>query len=441
MMLAVDELKLMQGPGSPLSKEANNLICRTGPGTTMGEVVRRYWVPALLSWELPEPDCAPVQVRLLGEDLVAFRDTKGRVGIVQWWCPHRGTPLWMARNEEEGLRCLYHGWKFDVSGQCVDQMNEPKEAQYRDRVRLVSYPTVEMGDIVWAYMGPPEKRPPEPKFEFTQVPESHRQVSKVIQECNWVQAVEGGIDPAHARALHGAIKDDEDEGWGLPPSSPFMLASAGRYYVEHTDYGHRFWEVTRMQNGDSHVMAHHFVMPWTQIRAHTVRGNLVPGHFYVPIDDENCMVWNWVYSFTDEPLSEWTLWYEDNASGNGPAHVDQTTFRSFPNKENNWGLDREAQRTVSYSGVKGINVQDRLVQEGVGPIVDRSRENLGQSDLPIIGVRKKLMEGVTLVSDEGDPAGVSTSYYELRAFEKVYPAETDWKAETLKIMYPQTIGS
>ena len=110
-----------------------------------------------------------------------------------------------------------------------------------------------------------------------------------------------------------------------------------------------------MQNGDNHVMAHHFVMPWTQIRAHTVRGNLVPGHFYVPIDDENCMVWNWVYSFTDEPLSEWTLWYEDNASGNGPAHVDQTTFRSYPNRENNWGLDRDAQRTVSYSGVKGIN--------------------------------------------------------------------------------------
>jgi hypothetical protein len=262
----------------------------------------------------------------------------------------------------------------------------------------------------------------------------------VIQECNWVQAVEGGIDPSHARALHGAIKDDEDGGWGLGPSSPFMRAAAGRYYVEHMDYGHRFWEVARLENGDTHIMAHHFVMPWTQIRAHTVKGNLVPGHFYVPIDDENCMVWNWVYSFTDEPLSEWTLAYEDTESGNGSVHVDQTTFRSFDNRANNWGLDREAQRTVSFSGVKGINVQDRLVQEAVGPIVDRSRENLGQSDLPLIGLRKKMMEGVALVADEGDPAGVGTSYYELRAFEKVYPAETDWKAETLKLMHPKTSG-
>ncbi len=441
MTLTADQMELMQGPASPLTTEANDLLCRTGPGTPMGEVVRRYWIPALLSTELPDPDGPPVQVRLLGEDLVAFRDTSGRVGIVQWWCAHRGTPLWMGRNEENGLRCLYHGWKYDVDGNCVDQMNEPPEAQFKDKINLVSYPTVEMGDIIWTYMGPKDKRPPEPKFEFTQVPESHRHVSKVIQECNWVQANEGGFDPSHARALHGAIKDGQDGGWGLPPSSPFMLASPGRLYVEHMDYGHRFWEIAKMENGDNHIMAHHFVMPWTQIRAHTTADNLVPGHFYVPIDDDNCMVWNWIYSFTEEPLSERTLWYEDNASGNGPAHVDQTTFRSFPNRDNNWDLDREAQRTISYSGVKGVNVQDRLVQEAVGRRIDRSRENLGQSDLPVIGVRKKLMEGVSLVADGGDPAGVGTSYYELRAFEKVYPAETDWKAETLKLMHPETIGS
>ncbi len=441
MTLTADQMKLMQGPASPLTREANELICLTGPGTPMGDTVRRYWIPALLSTELPEADGAPVEVRLLSEDLVAFRDTSGRVGLVQWWCPHRGTPLWMGRNEENGLRCLYHGWKFDVEGRCVDQMNEPEAGQFKEKIKLVSYPTVEMGDIVWAYMGPPEHRPPEPKFEFTQVPESHRMVSKVIQECNWVQAVEGGIDPAHARALHGAIKDGADSGWGLPPSSPFMMASAGRYYVEHTDYGHRFWEVCKMREGENHVMAHHFVMPWTQIRANTTGDHMVPGHFYVPIDDDNCMVWNWVYAINGEPLSEGTRWYEDNASGNGPAHVDQTTFKSFPNRDNKWGLDREAQRTVSFSGVKGINVQDRLVQEAVGPIVDRSRENLGQSDLPIIGVRKKMMEGVALVADGADPAGIGPSYYELRAFEKVYPSETDWRAETLKLMYPQTIGT
>ena len=148
-MLTAGQVALMNGPASPLCTEANELLCRIGPGTPMGEAVRRYWVPALLSTELPEPDCPPVEVKLLGEDLVGFRATSGRVGIVQWWCPHRGTPLWMGRNEEEGLRCLYHGWKFDVDGNCVDQMNEPQEAQYKDKIQMVAYPAVEMGGIIW----------------------------------------------------------------------------------------------------------------------------------------------------------------------------------------------------------------------------------------------------------------------------------------------------
>ena len=439
-MLTAEELKLMQGPGSPLSREANDLICRTGPGTVMGAVVRRYWVPALLSSELPEPDCPPVQVRLLGEDLVGFRDTKGQVGIVQWWCPHRGTPLWMGRNEEEGLRCLYHGWKFDVSGRCVDQMNEPKGAQYGDKVKLVSYPTVEIGDIVWTYMGPEEKRPPEPKFEFTQVPESHRHLSKVIQECNWVQAVEGGIDPAHAYILHMALTDDAPGTAGLKPSNTFSAPDHYRMYVDYTDYGHQFWAVGSA-DGKNYVHGHHFVMPWTQLRLHTWIMHIVPGHFYVPIDDENCMVWNWVYSFTDEPLPESTREFEDWRSGNGPGHVDQATFRSIPKRGNNWGLDREAQRTISFSGIEGVNVQDRAVQEGPGPIVDRSRENLGQSDMPVIGVRKKLMEAVRTVDAGGDPVGTGTSYYGLRAIGRVYEQETDWRKASLEEMHPETFAS
>src|SRR5579885_1794102 len=177
-----------------LSQDENELITRVGPGTPMGEVFRRFWLPAMLSSELTEPDCPPVRLRLLGEDLVAFRDTNGRPGVLAAHCPHRGASLYFGRNEECGLRCVYHGWKFDVEGNCLDQLNEPPENQFKQHIHLTAYPTVELGGIVWAYMGPPERMPPPPKFAWTQVPEARRHVTKVIQECNYLQALEGGID-------------------------------------------------------------------------------------------------------------------------------------------------------------------------------------------------------------------------------------------------------
>ena len=173
-----------------LSQEQNELLTRVGPGTPMGDVLRRYWIPALLDWELPAPDCTPVRMRLMGEDLVAFRDTSGRIGVLDENCPHRLTSLWLARNEENGLRCVYHGWKFDVTGQCVDQMNEPE--QFASKIKTRSYPAVEKGGVVWVYMGPEDKQPPLPNFAWTQVGEDHRVVTKVVEECNWLQALEGG---------------------------------------------------------------------------------------------------------------------------------------------------------------------------------------------------------------------------------------------------------
>ncbi len=167
-----------------VTAQDNELLTRTGPGTSMGEVMRRYWIPALISWELVEPDGPPVRVKLLGEELVAFRDTNGRIGLLDEFCPHRRVSLWLGRNEECGLRCVYHGWKYDVDGNCVDQMNEPR--QFKERVHLAAYPTVELGGVIWAYMGPPELQPPPPRFAWTQVPDTHRHVTKVIQECNWL---------------------------------------------------------------------------------------------------------------------------------------------------------------------------------------------------------------------------------------------------------------
>src|SRR3989441_4025648 len=185
-----------------LSREENELLCRVGPGTPMGELLRQYWMPFLPSTELAKPDEPPKKVRLLGEDLVAFRDTRGDVGLFPVNCPHRGASLFFGRNEECGIRCAYHGWKFDVTGRCVDMPSMPPESTFRDRIRAGSYPAREWGEFVWAYLGPAGHEPELPGLEFALVPPAHRFVSKKLQQCNWAQACEGGIDTAHFSFLH-----------------------------------------------------------------------------------------------------------------------------------------------------------------------------------------------------------------------------------------------
>ena len=185
-----------------LSVHQNEVVTRVEAGTPMGELMRRYWQPVLMSRELPEPECPPVRVRILGEELVAFRNTSGRVGLVDEWCAHRRTSLWLGRNEEDGLRCVFHGWKYDVTGQCVDMPNELPQFDFKEKVRIKAYPTQEMGSVIWAYLGPEDKQPPPPSFEWTRQPETHLHVSKGIQECNWLQALEGGLDSIHTSFLH-----------------------------------------------------------------------------------------------------------------------------------------------------------------------------------------------------------------------------------------------
>jgi phthalate 4,5-dioxygenase oxygenase subunit len=184
------------------TREQNDFLTLTGPGTPMGNLMRRYWIPALLASEIPEPDCPPVRVKLLGERLIAFRDTLGRVGVMDEFCAHRGVSLWFGRNEENGLRCPYHGWKYDVTGQCIEVPSEPAESGFCGKIKLTSYACAEIGDVIWIYMGPPAQKPPLPNFEWATVSGSHRFVSKRTQECNWLQALEGGIDSVHVSFLH-----------------------------------------------------------------------------------------------------------------------------------------------------------------------------------------------------------------------------------------------
>jgi len=394
----------------------------------MGETMRRYWLPALVSSELAEPDGPPVRVKLLGEALVAFRDTQGRVGLLEEFCPHRRVSLWLGRNEESGLRCVYHGWKFDVAGTCVDQMNEPES--FAQKVHIVSYPTIELGGIVWAYLGPLEKLPPPPKFELTQVPETHRYVTHIWEECNWLQALEGGIDTSHAPILHRLLAPNAS-GTGYSPTSPFVRGKAPTLELEPTDYGYRYAGLRSLGDEGQYVRAYHFIMPFTQIRPQQTNRSdgrerqQIGGHFWVPMDDENCMVWNWIYSFDDEPLDDGEQSFLE--AGNSLHDCDPSNnFRKRRNKDILWGIDRAQQRTESFTGIRGINNQDHAVQESMGPIVDRSREQLGPADKAVIAARQLLLKAIGTVEDGGDPRGADSSYYYLRALERILPYGVNW---------------
>ena len=428
-----------------LSQQENELITRSGPGTPMGEVLRRYWMPILLEREVAEPDGEPVKVQVLGERLVAFRDTNGRLGLLDEFCPHRRVSLWLGRNEECGLRCVYHGWKFDVDGNCVDQLNEPGENSFATKVHIKRYPTLELGGIVWTYMGPPEKQPPPPSFEFTRVAPTHRHVSKVIEECNWLQALEGGIDTSHAPILHRTLKASSNRP-GIDPRSPFVRGGPPQLEVDLTEYGYRYAGVRQMPEGGKYVRAYHYVMPFTQLRPASLFGaglpvepkDAGPGHFWVPMDDHTCMVWNFMYSlgepFTAEDRREY-------GNGNGPDHVDQETFRAIRNARNNWGIDRHVQKSDTYSGIEGVNTQDRAVQESMGPIVNRSEEYLGPADKAIIAMRRLLLQAVMTVESGGDPPAADDSYYLLRAIERIIPDGESWRESMLPLMYPGTMGA
>ncbi len=422
-----------------LSRHDNETLTRTGQGEPMGEVIRRYWMPALLASELPGPDCPPVRVRLLGEQLVAFRDTQGKVGLLSEFCPHRLTSMFFGRNEEGGLRCVYHGWKFDVAGNCLDMMNEPPGSDYHTKIKTVSYPVVEMGDVIWAYLGPEDKKPPLPKFEWTQVPDSHRLVTKNWQECNWLQALEGGIDTAHAPILHRRISPTTQRP-GISVNTNLVKGEAPRLEVDRTDYGYRYAGIRSILDDKELIRGYQFVMPFHQIRPlqFGLQGQeprqLIAGHTWVPMDDENCMVYNWMYNFGGDPLTDFDK-EEEYQLGRGPGEM-LPDFRTRRNKSNDWMIDREVQKYETFTGIEGINVQDQAIQESMGPIVDRSNENLSASDMAIVIARRMLLESASTVGDGGDPLGTGESYYNVRAIDGILPKGTDWKEALADQMYP-----
>ena len=419
-----------------MTKEENELITRTGPSTAMGEVMRRYWIPAALSSELPEPDCPPVRVKLLDEKLVAFRDTQGRIGILDEFCAHRRASLFLGRNEESGLRCVYHGWKYDVEGRCVEMPNESPTADFKEKIRPKAYPAVELGGVVWTYMGPKDKMPELPRFEWTQVPERQRLVTKTLQECNWLQALEGGFDDVHASFLHGVV----DPNTPRAGTRRFWLESrTPKVEVELTDYGYLCGSIHALNKNENMIWNAHFVMPFHQIRASFVAGqiqdSLVEGHMWVPTDDENCMVYNWMYAFGDKALAAEKMAAIEHVRGRGEQ--EQTAdFRKIRNKDNDWLIDRQVQKFETFTGIEGINTQDHAITESMGPIVDRSEEHLGSTDRAVVIGRHLLIQAVNKVRQGVEPMGLQPSYYNVRALGKILPAGTRWQDALKNELFP-----
>jgi phenylpropionate dioxygenase-like ring-hydroxylating dioxygenase large terminal subunit len=414
-----------------LTHEENDTLTKVGPDSPMGQLMRRYWVPALLSDEL-EADGAPVRVKLLGEKLVAFRATNGRVGLLSEFCAHRSSSLWLGRNEENGLRCVFHGWKYDVQGQCVDMMNEPEEFDFKAKIKAVSYPVLELAGLVWAYMGPRDRQPPPPKFDWTQAPADQRHVNKTWQECNWLQGLEGGLDTSHAPIMHRQIAASTDLP-GVKQGMTFLKGKAPKLEVDETDYGYAYYGIRELEEGTQHVRGYHFVMPFTQVRQDPfTTGDVVAGHMWVPMDDDNCMVYNWEYSPTGVGMEDQAL--VAKILGTGPGEM-MPNARKVRNKDNDYLIDREAQKSETFTGIFGINTQDHAVQESMGPIADRSIEHLGPADRAIIVMRKILLQGVKVAQDGGDPAGTGTSYYNVIAADTVLPAAANYRQELRSRMY------
>ena len=408
-----------------LRKEQNDLLTQTGPGTPLGRMFRCYWIPALLAEELPENECPPVRVKLLSERLIAFRDSDGRYGLIDEFCAHRGISLWFGRNEECGLRCPYHGWKYDVTGQCVDMPNEPEQSAFAKKVKLTSYPLVERGGVLWAYMGPPESQPPLPEYEFATVPAAQSFMSKRMQECNWLQAMEGGIDSSHVSFLHrGDINTDplfkgaRGNQYNLGDLRPVfeVVESDGGLYIgarRNAENGHYYWRITQ------------WVMPsYTMIAP---RGNhSVHGHFWIPSDDESCWAWSFDYHPTRELTGAEIAAMRD---GKGiHAKVDEN-FRPLANKDNDYLIDRAAQKAgKTYSGVQGFAMQDASVQESMGPIVDRTKETLVSTDSGIIMARQRLLRAIAAFTARGViPPGVALEHQKVRSAAVILPPDQPFK--------------
>jgi phthalate 4,5-dioxygenase oxygenase subunit len=433
-----------------LSLSENQFMCQVGPGTPMGAFMREYWIPALMPSELPTPDGPPIRTRLLGENLIAFRSTSGAVGLVGNACPHRGASLFFGRNEEEGLRCVYHGWKFDTAGACVDMPSEPAESNFKSKVRANAYPCVERNGVVWAYMGPRSTPPPLPEFLPNLDPNCR--AGRRLEQCNYMQALEGDIDTVHKGFLHAGHGKVEDL---MPGSVEYYSIKKLDVYsaVREHEIGTTYGAYRTAEEYNEYWRTGHFLLPFYTMNAPGILGLKTSVTAWVPADDEN----TWIFGMgLPQPMDANTEgiggikngWYRNDPLGrfdpygapvrNGAQPRRQFApdtsdwlghFLPIANRDNDYLIDRELQvknDAWTYTGVPAP-AQDPMAQESMGPIYDRTQEHLATTDAMIIRTRKKLVGAAKAFRDlKTAPPGVDNpELFRMRSGGALLPRGAD----------------
>jgi phthalate 4,5-dioxygenase len=425
-----------------LSAAENERLTRVGPGTEMGQLMRRFWVPACLSKDLPHADCDPIQLRLLGEDFVAFRDSESRVGVLQEACMHRGVSLTLGRVEDCGIRCIYHGWKFGVDGTIQETPNIEGDG-YRAKMRAPAFPAREAGGLIWVYLGPPEHEPPLPNYPFMRIPDSHRAAVKVVKRCNWLQVLEGGLDPTHVGILHQAINPlrvTETTPQQLEQSSRLAVRAtldafaaqsngsivgtafedhAPRFEVENTPFGFYYVTVRKSTSGDArlrYVRVMAYCMPFINVINTQVL-------LYVPRDDDS-MTWISLSYDPDRELSDQALlqWMGLDE----PGILVRDEVQSF--RENRWRQDRASMKE-SFTGLRSPAPEDCAVELSMGPILDRSKEHLVPADVAVIRARRLLLKSLRTVREGGHLPGLGANDGDgVEGSEAIITDDVSWRA-------------
>ena len=417
-----------------LTSEENELLCRIGPKTPMGDLVRRFWIPAASSTELLA-NAPPKRVRLAGRDFVLFRDSRGTPGLLNERCPHRGASLTLARNEECGLRCIYHGWKIGVDGTLLETPSESEDSTFKERLRAPAYPTYDSGGLVWVYLGPKESEPPRMTFDFCDLPDENRIVIQLQIACNFMQAIEGVLDSAHSNFLHAdtfkptasvTVSELRSDLRVERPSND----TRPKLDVRNTDYGFRYAALRRpivSPDTEQYVRVTEFIAPiYAMFPAPKGYGNT---QAFVPIDDEHTMLYFVKYHY-DRAIGDEERQLHYSWSKARPGIDVDEEFRTRRTRENGWLQDRAAmERNESFSGIAGVQIEDSVVQESMGALYDRSEEHLGASDVAVIRMRRLMLDAARALAERNEaPFAVlqRSDYSNIQALEKIIPLSDSW---------------
>lgn len=413
-----------------MTKQENELLTQTGPGKPCGELLRRYWQPVALCEELPQ-GAAPLSVRILGEELVLFRDVKGRVGLLGIHCSHRGTDLSYGRVEHGGLRCLYHGWLYDIEGRCLEQPGEPGGGEHRDKIRHRAYPCKEAGGVIFTYMGP-EKPPLLPNYEFLRAGAEHLYVGKIFHECNYLQANEGNIDPVHLSFLHRFLENREERYRGVrgAEESHYNLVArnvAPILDVELTDFGVRIYTFRRLAEGKAYLRVSYFILPNLSAFPGQTGGEGYSVNWHVPIDDTRHWKYTFVYS-AGAPLQKEVISRQRSEL--------EADYRLVRNEANRFMQDRESMKTSTYTGMgSGFQAHDAFATTSQGAVQDRTEEHLVSSDKAIVAARKLLEKAIRDLEQGREPPHIvressQNRFPHLRVVSDLIADDTDWKEYT-----------